>query len=623
MTDIDKIVVVFKPSDAIVSVTKNTSLLEAAEKAEIVLSSICGGRGKCGKCKIKILNKDIPFTKNEDMYLTTKEKEKNIHLACQVHIDNELEVLIPESLTDANFKILTDEFVTDFEIDDHLKKIYVEIKAADIHHPIDDLNNLKNYLFDNPENVTFSIPLFILQNLSTFLRKNNYKITFVLSKNRLINLEPGETTERLYGLAFDLGTTTIAGSLIDMKTGKSLAVGSRTNPQSIHGADVISRVNYSANEAGGLSKLQKMVVEAFNEIIEDLTEKAGVSFREIYEMTVAGNTIMNHIFVGANPQYIGESPYIPTFLEPQTFTAEELGLTLLPNMPVMILPNISGYIGGDISGFILSANLHKTEKITLGIDIGTNGEIVLGSKQKLVCCSAAAGPAFEGGHISCGMRAMTGAIEKVIFDAEGIFYSIIGEGEPKGVCGTGLIDLLAEMIKFGVVDTTGKIKTASECEGKWYRDRIIEDENGTGFIVVPVAESSGDEAIIITQKDIRELQLAKAAMAAGIKILLNELQINKEQIEEVLIAGAFGNYINKYNAQIMGLIPDNIPGDRINFVGNAASSGAKKYLLSESARQEAREIISFVQYIELSKRQGFQDEFTEAMFFDHLNTITK
>ncbi len=615
MTEPEKIVVVFKPSDAIVSVAKNTTLLEAAEKAEIILPSVCGGKGKCGKCKIRILNKDISYSINEEIYLTAKEKEKNIHLACEVLIESELEVEITESITDANFKFLTDGIIERFEIDDHLKKVYVEIEPANIDHPIDDLNNLKNYLFNNPENILFSIPLFILQNLSTFLRKNNYKITFVLSKNRLINLEPGETTERLYGLAFDLGTTTIAGSLVDLKTGNNLAVSSRTNPQSIHGADVIARVNYSATEAGGLSKLQKMVVETLNEIIEELTEEAGVSFREIYEMTLAGNTIMNHIFIGANPQYIGEAPYIPTFLEPQTFTAEELGLTLLPNMPVMILPNISGYIGGDISGFILASNLHKTDKVTLGIDIGTNGEILLGSKQKLVCCSAAAGPAFEGGHISCGMRATTGAIEKVIFDEDGIFYNIIGDAEPRGICGTGLIDLLAEMIKFGIIDKSGKIIRASESEGKWYPDRIVENDNGTGFIVVPVAECAGDEAIIITQKDIRELQLAKAAMAAGINILLNELKITREQIEEVLIAGAFGSFINKYNAQLIGLIPQNIPVDHINFVGNAASSGAKKYLLSENARQEARKIINFTHYIELSKRKDFQKEFTEAMFF--------
>ncbi|MBD3288105.1 DUF4445 domain-containing protein [candidate division KSB1 bacterium] len=615
LTDTEKIAVVFKPSEAIASVKKGLSLLDAAEQAGIMLPAVCGGKGKCGKCKVRILNSKVPFSHHEEISLTDKEKAENMHLACQVYVEEGIELEIPDAINDEHVKFLTEEIVNEFEIDDHLKKVYVEIEPADISNPIDDLTQLKSQLFDDPENVSFSISLFMLQNLSTFLRKNNYKITFVLSNNRLINLEPGNTTERIYGLAFDLGTTTIAGTLVDMKTGKNLAISSRTNPQSIHGADVISRVNYSSNEPGGLSKLQKMVVEKINEIIEELTEKANVSFREIYEMTLAGNTIMNHIFLGANPQYIGESPYIPTFLEPQTFTAEELGLTLLPNMPVMILPNISGYVGGDISAFILAAKLHKADKITLGIDIGTNGEIVLGSKNELVCCSSAAGPAFEGGHISCGMRAMTGAIDKIIFDENGIFYNTIGNAEPKGICGTGLIDLLAELIKYEIIDSSGKFKKAVECKGEWYQDRIIENDSGTGFIAVPVSDSAGDEAIIITQKDIRELQLAKAAMSAGIKILLNEMQLTEEHIEEVLIAGAFGSYINKYNAKLIGLIPDNIPVDRINFVGNAASSGAKKYLLSENARQEVREIIHFTKYIELSKREDFQKEFTEAMFF--------
>lgn len=616
MEEKKEILIAFKPSNKVTKAQAGINLITAAKNVDIILPVVCGRKAKCGKCKIKILQEQIPYTRDEEMMLTSQEISNGIHLACQINVDKDLEVEILSVEYPEKIRLLTYGRQVHYDIDDHLKKRYVELKPPKLDNPLDDLFNLEtNLLQDHKE---LHLPLSLLQNLSTFLRKNDFKATFVLSNGQIVNIESGDTTPRSFGLAFDIGTTTVAGTLIDLRSGQDLAVRAKTNPQHIYGADVITRLNFSVNEPGGLGKLQNMIIETINEIIEELIAETDVNFREIYEMSLAGNTIMNHIFLGVNPQYIGESPYIPTFREGQTYTAEELGLTLLPKAQVSILPNISGYIGGDITGFILAYDLNKKDKITLSIDIGTNGEIILGSCNRLLCCSAAAGPAFEGGHISCGMGAIPGAIEKIVFDEENIYFQVIGDIAPKGICGTGLIDLVAEMLKFGIIDQNGKICSADEVKFKWYQDRIIENEKGANFIIIPAQQMVNNEPLVITQKDVRQLQLAKAAIYAAIKILMRELSISEKEIEEILIAGAFGSYINKFNAQLIGLIP-NITPEKVHFVGNAASIGAKKFLLSESGREQAKQIINFAQYIELSMREDFQNEFAEAMFFKILN----
>ncbi|UCE08201.1 MAG: DUF4445 domain-containing protein, partial [bacterium] len=452
---IDKqITIIFQPGGKIVKVRAGIHLIEAAKKAGIVIPNICGNRGKCGKCKVKILQQELPFTRQEEITLSPEERSLGIHLACQIELTEDLmaEIVSEEKITTTSF--LTYDIAEHYEIDDHLKKYYLELSKPDLKHMLDDSGNIENGIFSN--HADLFIPLPVLQNLSTFLRKNDFKITITVENNQVINIETGDTSHKLLGVAIDLGTTTIVGSLVDMRSGKILSVKAKTNPQLIYGADVIARVNYSISEPGGLGKLQTLVIKAINEIIEELCEAAGSKFREIYEMTLAGNTIMNHLFLGVNPQYIAESPYIPAYRKSQKFMAEELGLAMLPRGPVSILPNISGYVGGDIAGFILACDIGKQDKITLGIDIGTNGEIVLGSKNRLLCCSTAAGPAFEGGQISCGMRAMGGAIDKFFIDEEQIFYHVIDDVEPKGICGTGLIDIVAELVRVGVVDETGK-----------------------------------------------------------------------------------------------------------------------------------------------------------------------
>ncbi len=605
--------IAFLPKNKKVSVPMGTSLLEAAQQADILIPNFCGSRGKCGKCKIKLVQPALPFTAQEEVALTPEERTQGIHLACQIVVENDLivEVIREEDLKTTRF--LTYDLAEQLEVDHHLKKYYLELPKPDLEHLTDDLSNIISHI---QPTAPLNMPLVLLQSLSSFLRKNDFKVTVAIDGNQIINIEAGDTSQRLFGVAVDLGTTTIVGSLVDMLTGDVLAVASRTNPQSIYGADVISRVNFSISEPGGLGKLQTLVIEAINQIIDELCKKSGKKYRDIYELSLAGNTIMNHLFLGVNPQFIAEAPYTPAYRNSQKFRAEELGVAILPRGWVVTLPNISGYVGGDITGFILACQLNKQDKITLGIDIGTNGEIVLGSKEQLICCSTAAGPAFEGGQISCGMRAVDGAIDKYVIDEAGVFYHVIGNVDPRGVCGTGLVDVVAELRSAGIVDETGRIIAPEQFHGpEWLKKRILPNDKNYDFALVN-GQDGVRQMIKIKQQDIRELQLAKGAMAAGIEILIKELGIGLDQIEQVLIAGAFGSYLNKYNALKIGLLPAISP-DKIHFVGNAASLGAKKFLLSQRARTEAETIIKTTKYIELAGRQDFQEIFAEKMFFNH------
>ncbi len=612
--NIEEVLIHFLPKKKKVEVPLGTNLIEAADKAGIIIPSLCAGRGKCGKCKVKIIQNKIPYTSEEEITLSPEERSQGIHLACQINATTDLSVEIISEEKTRTTQFLTYDLSEKIKVSTHLKKIYIEMETPAIENQVDDFSNLNTSTLI-PKKQIF-IPLPVLQNLPTFLRKNEFKATFTIDEDQFVSYDAGDTTGRLFGLAFDLGTTTVVGSLVDMLSGNVMAISACTNPQSKHGEDVISRVQYATSEPGGLVKLQTDIIEAINGVIEDLCKQSNVNFREIYEMSLAGNTIMNHLFLGVTPQFIAETPYIPAFRKSQKFRAEELGITIHSRAMVSTLPNISGYVGGDITGFILASEIHNSDQITLGIDVGTNGEIVLGDKNRLLSCSAAAGPAFEGGHISNGMRAMEGAIDKCVFENDQPFFHVIGDVEPKGICGTGLIDVVAELLKFGIVDVTGKLDVPQSKEiPEWLKDRVIKTNKNNSFALLPSEKSSDESQLLIGQRDIREVQLGKGAIAAGINILCKELGISISDIKKILIAGAFGSYLNKQNAQKIGLIPK-VPLDRISFVGNAASLGAKKFLLSKKARKETEKIINFVEYIELSMRVDFQDVFAESMLFE-------
>jgi len=436
--------------------------------------------------------------------------------------------------------------------------------------------------------------------------------------NKIIDIENCDTTKNSYGIAFDIGTTTVAGYLVDLNTGEELSAVAKANPQIIYGDDVISRIGFAQKQKENLEILQREIVNTLNEIIREAARRAGVNINNIYKITVAGNTCMHHLLLGLDPSYIAPSPYIPVIKENLNLKAKDIPkLILEPTANIYILPNISAFVGADIVAGILAICMWENEKISLFIDLGTNGEIVLGSKKKMWTCSTAAGPAFEGARISSGMRAEEGAIDKVKMDNKFITYRVIKDGKVRGICGSGLIDLIAELVKLGLINKSGKLIDREECNpnlSEEIKKRIINGQKGNKFLLVKAKETENRKSIYLTQRDIREVQLAKAAIFAGIKILLKEVNIPQEDIQKILLAGAFGNFIDKKSAIRIGLIPY-LPLEKIESVGNAAGRGAEITLLSEKTREICEKISKDIKYIELSSRADFQEEFVEAMFF--------
>ena len=419
-----------------------------------------------------------------------------------------------------------------------------------------------------------------------------------------------------YGLAFDLGTTTLVGTILHTVSGRDLAISSRMNPQAIYGDDVISRISVVKSSPEGLEKLHRQVVGAINEMIDELTERAKVKRADIHKMTVAGNSTMQHIFLKVSPESLGSLPFSLVVEEGVEIKADKLGVRIDPEGVIFIFPNIAGFVGGDTVAVILATGLFRSKEIKLIVDIGTNGEIVLGNRKRLLAASTAAGPAFEGARISRGMRASPGAVEKVVIN-EGVEINVVGDIPPFGICGSGLIDAAAELLGAGIIDRSGKIISRSALQGKvpdLLLRRVVEEGTGSKFLLVERELTQDKHPLFITQKDVRELQLAKGAIAAGIKILKKELGIGDKDVAQILLAGAFGNFIRRRQAKRIGLIPD-LPSERIRFIGNAASSGAKLALLSRELRKEAEIIFRETEYIELSGRPDFQEEFAQAMSF--------
>ena len=598
----------FLPSGKKVTFQKAISLREAIIKAKIDFSFPCGGNGLCGKCKVKVKgNTNPPSLKEKE---TIPEwLEKGYRLACQTILYGNAEVEIPVSSLISTLRILTEGSEEKFKVDPFVQKIYLSLPPPTLKDQISDVARIKRELrkkgFDQ-----LKIDLRLIKKVPFILRESQFKTTVVLNNKEIINLEEGDTRGKNFGLAFDIGTTTVVGSLIDLDTGNRIATKAILNPQTIYGDDVISRVSYLQNNSKGLLNLQRKIVGGINEIVDYLVNSTGVKRKNIYEITLVGNTVMQHLLSGVNPLNLALYPYVPVTQDPINLKSYRLGLKINPLANIYVFPNIAAFVGGDTVGVILATEMHKiNNKTKLAIDIGTNGEIVLSHEGKLVAASTAAGPAFEGSRISHGMWAQDGAIEKVRLKDGEVIIDVIGGGRPTGICGSGLIDSISEFYKEGIIDRSGRIKPVKEQSRLW-RNRIVEDEEGGRFILWEDGEKS---SIFISQKDIREFQLAKAAIYTGIKILLDKLEVKRENVEEVLIAGAFGNYINLESAYNVGLLPK-FPNSKVKNVGNAAILGAIKALISRKSRQEAEEIPHLVHYVELAATTNFQDVLTDSIF---------
>lgn len=603
----------FLPSNRVVQVTPGATILEASIVAGVQVESTCGGKGTCGKCKVQILSGDTSSpTALEEAFLSSAQLTNRWVLACQHLLYQDTVVGVGQHKDVYDRKLGFAENTEIKELSPGIHKYPVILQVPSVSDQTPDWERLLSAL--PMTGIPFSRS--VAAGLPKTLRSAGFRVTAVMDQNRVLAVEPGDTSTRCFGLAVDIGTTTVVVYLIDLTNGMTVASGAITNPQQGFGADVISRISYASSGSEGLRQLQEKVIGGINDLIANLSKDAHVGREEIYQMTVVGNTTMSHLFLGVDPTYLGPAPFIPVFRQEVDLEARELGLDILPSARVVVLPNVAGYVGSDTVGVMLAARVDHLQGINLLVDIGTNGEIVLADKERILTCSTAAGPAFEGAEIKCGMRAADGAIEGIQI-SDDVELTIINDTKARGICGSGLIDGIAEMLKTGIINASGRLAGADaqlERLLPGLRGRLRDSTAGREFVLVWGKDSATGEDIVIHQKDIRQVQLAKGAIMAGTRILLAQMGIEPEDINLIFLAGAFGNYIKKEAAITIGLLPP-IPLERIKSIGNAAGDGAKMALLSTTERERAVALANGAEHIELSIVKEFQSQFVKSMNF--------
>jgi len=609
--------VTFLPGFEKVSVRKGATILEAAQEADIHLNVVCGGQGKCGKCSVFVKNGKYEFDRDKfGRFFTEDELVKGACLACQTRVISDLRVELPESTIVQEQKILEESRVFDLPFRPSVKKYYLELEPPTLEDPSPDITRLLERVeaSGGPEARKIYAPLDVLRTIPQQLRQGNWKATatvaLVPGGYRLIHVDENDSSGRVYGAAVDLGTTTIVASIRDLNDGKLLGTASNYNRQIGCGEDILSRVNFARK--GGLEKLRHLAADSINEAIKEASDEAGIDCDDIFEVVVAGNTVMTHLMLGIDPAYMIAEPYVPVVRRALSTTAGRLELGVAPTAGVFTFPAVSNFIGGDIIADILTSGIAESEAVQLQIDIGTNFEVVIGNNEWMLSCAGAAGPALEGGEVKDGMRANPGAIEKIRIDGGTlkVTYDTIGKIPPRGICGSGLIDLLAEMLRNCVIDRDGHINTGIQHrrirKGKYYPEFVIAwaEETGTG------------KDIVITQNDIKNLIMSKAAVLGACMTLMNAAGITHDELGGIYFSGAFGNYINKENAITIGLIPE-VPLDRITNMGNGAITGANMALYNKEKRKMLDDIAQKITYMELNAEPSFMDEYTSSCFLPH------
>ncbi|MBE0477553.1 DUF4445 domain-containing protein [Candidatus Aerophobetes bacterium] len=603
----------FLPSGRKLTTIKLTNLKDIIFRANLNFSFPCGGKGSCGKCKVKIKG-NINSPTQKEKKLIPEDLKKGYRLACQVILKGDARVEFLKSSLISTLQILTLNSKEIIEINPPIKKVFLSLAPPTLKDQVSDISRVKRELKKKGWN-RLQVDINVVRKVPYFLRESCFKVTCVLDEGKLITVEREDTRGKNFGMAFDIGTTTLVGTLIDLDTGERITTQSALNPQNNFGFDVISRISYIQQKGyKGLLELQKSVINKVNQIVDKLTKQTKLRKDNIYRLVIAGNTVMQHLIAGINPLNLGLYPFVPVLQDALSIKSSDLKIKINPSAMIYILPNIAAFVGGDTVGLILTTMLHReTDKVRLAVDIGTNGEIVLSHRGKLVALSTAAGPAFEGVRICQGMMAEEGAIEKFELREGTAQIKVIGGGEVRGICGSGLVDIVSELYREGIVDSSGRIKPRNRQKKLW-ADRVSEEKGERKFVLV---KNKDGPCIFISQKDIREFQLAKAAISTGIKILLKRLQVNKDEVDDFLIAGAFGNYINLESAYRTGLFPF-FPGAEVKMVGNAASLGAIKVLISRNAQREAEIIPSLVEHVELATASDFHQILSESMFLGEL-----
>jgi uncharacterized 2Fe-2S/4Fe-4S cluster protein (DUF4445 family) len=622
-TRTDKLKVTFTSKDgdrapAVTRVPAGTTLFHAAAWTGQPIESTCGGRGTCGKCRVKVIEGACPITPADQDHLAEADLASGWRLSCQAEVRHETVCEIPRLLKTPK----TAAFGVGRQVllDPNVHKVHLKFPEPDLHDQKPDFERLRDIL--RREGYAMTATLSVLRTLPKALRDADFDFTAVLCGDALLAVEKGDTTRACYGAAFDLGTTTIVGTLMDLNTGEAKAVASQLNAQAIHGGDVLSRISHTMGRAQGLAELQHLAATTINQLLEQLAAKAGVASDRIYEITVAGNATMTHLLLGIDPEPISVTPFIPAIGRGLEVRAGDIGITVNPEGRAYLFPSIGAYVGGDIVAGLLATALPRGDRLRLFVDVGTNGEIALGSEPRTVATAAPAGPAFEGAEISCGMRATTGAIEGVTITEDSVVLQTIEDAQPVGLCGSGLIDAVAQLYRRGLMDARGRMLGQDDLRGKIpasLLSRLI-TVDGVRAFVLATEEETGGRRILFSQKDVRQLQFAKGSIAAGIRVLMKVMGVKPDALHEILLAGAFGSYINPDSARTIGLVPA-VPLERIRAIGNAAGEGAKIGLLSYREREAAEAMPVRVEYVELSGREDFNDIFMDVLGFPPVDSL--
>jgi uncharacterized 2Fe-2S/4Fe-4S cluster protein (DUF4445 family) len=598
----DRVRIAFSPSEREVRVPAGVSVFDAASWHGIAIDSTCGGHGTCRKCKVRV-DGPVEVSASDPRAFSDEELAKGWRLACLAQATADLAVEVPPLVTRP--KAATIGVGRQVILRPAVQKRCVTLDEPSLTDQQSDVERLLAALDD----LEPTVDLRAVRALPKALRDHDFTVTAVVVDDRLIDVEPGDTSEERYGIAFDLGTTTVVATLLDLTTGTPAAVRSMLNRQQPFGADVITRISATMLDPAALARLTDAAHETLATLAREVCAEAGVDLRQVYEIALAGNATMTQLALGIDPEPLGVAPFVTATRTLPRVLAADLGVPVHPGAPAYTFPALGAYVGGDIVAGMLASGMDRDKRLRLFVDVGTNCEIVLGDGQTLLATAAPAGPAFEGAAIRCGMRAAEGAIEVVKIDQEDVHLQVIGDVEPVGLCGSGLVDAVAELVAIGLLDASGRLLAEDAAHEKFptLAGRLREVNGERVFML-------HEAGVYLSQRDVRELQFAKAAIATGWRLLVEELGVSEKDIQQVLLAGSFGSYLSPANAVRIGLVPD-ISVLRIVSAGNVAGEGAKMTLLSMRERAGARTLLEEVHYVELSDRPDFNDRFIDQLAF--------
>ena len=621
----------FLPHEKEVPVEDDETLIRAAMDAGVHINASCGGEGVCGKCRVLIEEGEVEGGITEK--LSKEDVEKGYRLACQAKVKSELQVRVPiESEIDKSVLNLLatprrTAKIREINLDDlkekglfipPVEKKYLELPEPSNEDNVADVSRIVQNLRNTHGEHRLEFDLSVIRKIPDTLREADFKVTVNIArsvrdegKNRIINIEAGDTTDRNYAIAIDIGTTTVYGQMVDLISGEVLAQYGDFNLQMSYGEDIITRIVY-AEKGDGLEVLHQKVTETINGIIEKISKRSKIELDEVSTITLAGNTTMTQLFLKVNPRYIRRSPFVPAATLYPPFKAADIGLNLPDHVTALVYPQVSSYVGGDIVAGVMGSGMAHEDELTLYMDIGTNAEIVIGNKDWLICAACSAGPAFEGGGIKLGMRAARGAIEDFSIDPITLepMNITIGNERPKGICGSGLITAVATMFEMGIINNRGKFNTDLDTP------RIRESEDGHEYVLAWKDMTSIDRDVVLTEIDIDNLIRAKGAMYAGCMTLLKEIGLSIHDIERIILSGGFGSYIDLEKTMVIGLLPE-IDPEKVTFIGNGSLLGARMSALTNRIRSDVTDTLSRMTNFELSETSSYMDNFMAALFLPH------